>query len=277
MPIWSRQSVCNKCEVAANDRPLKVIVLVRTLWYDQHHMTEETHHQNHQHSGHTPQQYIDAQRKAGVSDNAIMAQMIQAGWDHADVSNMLSSDVPQPPVPMPAHNYSQTGNTGVPLQVENVQYNMRVKPVESKIGLYVRLTMLGLWLTVIAVCSFLSGLINAIAYEGSDFGPIAVFAISLAAVSVPVLIIANQKRAKEMARDPRLIDDLFYKRRIRHSLVVAVVISALTAFSLLYQILSKLFLHGDVSGSSILSTLVFLLGLGCILAFVWKLHAKTQR
>jgi hypothetical protein len=128
-----------------------------------------------------------------------------------------------------------------------------------------------------SVHSFLSGVITAIAEDG-DFGPVAVFSIALAAVSVPILVIANQKRGKEMARDPRLIDDLFYKRRIRHSLVVAVVFSGIMAFTVLYELLAKMFLHqDDISGASILSSLVFLLGFSGILAFVWQLHAKTQR
>jgi hypothetical protein len=109
----------------------------------------ETHHHPHG----SPEHYIETQRKAGIPDNTIMANMIQAGWDHQDVSRLLSNDVPKPPAPLEHHNYSQTGNSGTPLQVENVQYNMKVKPVESKIGTYLRLTMLGLWLTVIAACT----------------------------------------------------------------------------------------------------------------------------
>ncbi len=240
-------------------------------------MTEETHHHEQQHHQHTPEQYVEAQRKAGLSDNDIMSQMIQAGWDHADVARLLSGDVPPPPTPLPSHGYSQTGNTGTPIQVENVQYNMKVKTVESKIGLYVRLTMLGLWATVIAGCTLITGIINRVADEFADLGPIAVFSISLAAVSVPVFIIANKKRMKEMLRDPRLIDDLFYKRRIRNSLVTAVVLSGIVAFSTLYQILSKMFLHSSESVTSILSAFVFLAGFGGVLAFVWQLHTKTQR
>jgi len=237
-------------------------------------MTEQTP----RHNAPSPEHYIAEQRKAGVSDNSIMAQLIQAGWDHSEVTKLLTAGAPEPPTaPLPAHNYSQTGNTGVPMQVENVQYNMRVKTVESKIGLYVRVTMLGLWLTVIAACSLLAGIINRIEYSYADVGPVAVFAISLAAVAVPILYFGNKKRAREMARDPRLVDDLFYKRRVRHSLVVAVVFAGLTAFSMLYELLSKVFLHGSTSVAAILSNLVFLLGFGAILAFVWKLHASTQR
>ncbi len=234
-------------------------------------MTQESHHPHG-----SPEHYIETQRKAGVPDNAIMTNMIQAGWDHQEVGRLLSGAVPSPPAPLPNHNYSQTGNTGVPIQVENVQYNMRVKPVESKIGLYLRLTLLGMWLTVVAACSFLSGVITAISEE-SDFGPVAVFSIALAAVAVPVLVIANQKRAKEMARDPRLVDDLFSTRRVRHSLVVATVFSGIMAFTVLYELLAKMFLHSEVSGAGILSSFVFLVGFAGILAFVWQLHTKTQR
>src|SRR5690348_2839325 len=137
-------------------------------------MTQEEQH--HSHSGaHTPEQYVEAQRKAGLSDNEIMSKMIQAGWDHNDVTALLSGDVPPPPSGSPSHNYAQTGNTGVPIQVENVQYNMKVKPVESKIGTYLRLTMLGLWFSVAAVCSLLAGIINKVGNEFYDVGPVAVF------------------------------------------------------------------------------------------------------
>lgn len=233
-------------------------------------------------TSHQPQsieEYIQKQRNAGVSDHAIFSKLVQHGWDQQEVQRLLNDDVPPPPAPLPHHNYTQTGNTGVPMQVENVQYNMNIKPVESKIGLYMRLMMLGLWVSVIAVCSFFAQLASKVADpDMTDMGATIVGVVSFLVVSVPVFWIANLKRKAAMEKDPRLVEDLFFKKRVRKSLRFAVVLTAIATFVAVFTLLSGLFLQNEETDmSAFFAALSFALGFGGILAFVWQLHARTQR
>lgn len=225
----------------------------------------------------TIEDYIRHKRQSGMSDQDIAEHLVRAGWNQQDVSNLLSDDVPPPPAPLPNNEYSQTGNTGRPLQVENVAYNMKMKPVESKIGIYIRLTMLGLWATVIAVCSLLSTVVQA-SDESSDVGAVLVFVISACVISVPIFWIANKKLRAALAADPRLVEDLFFKKKVRGHLMFAVVATAIAGFFAIFQLLSLLFLESaDANFADSMSALVFALGFGAILAFLWQLHAQTKR
>ena len=52
---------------------------------------------------------------------------------------------------------NQTGGTGTPKQVENVQYNVNVGAVKSKVGLASSLSAIFGWITVLmVVCSLLA-------------------------------------------------------------------------------------------------------------------------
>ena len=231
---------------------------------------------------HTPpsiQDYIAAQRDKGISDEHILHQLVQAGWDANEVSQLLAAGVPAPDVPLPPHQYSQTGNTGTPLQVENVQYGMRMRPVESKVGLYLRLTMLGLWVTVFAVCVLLANIIDKVMKDSTaDLGSALVVVLSLCAVSVPLFVVANKKRATAIQNDPRLLDDLFFKKQVRKSLNTAVILTAIAGFITILSLLSTLFLkNSGLEIADFLMGLIFSAGFGLVLAFTWQLHAKTQR
>jgi hypothetical protein len=231
---------------------------------------------------HQPQgieEYIQKQRSAGASDEVIFNKLVQHGWDQNEVRRLLTDDVPAPPAPQQFHGHAQTGNTGTPVQVENVQYNMNIKPVESKIGLYMRLMMLGLWISVFAICILLSQIASKVANpDTTDMGATIVGVFSVLAVSAPVFWIANMKRQAAMLKDPRLVEDLFFKSRVRKSLRFAVVLTAIAGFIFVFNFLSMLFLQNSSStADTVFAALFFAAGFGGILAFTWRLHAMTQR
>lgn len=228
--------------------------------------------------------FIAAQRKAGHDDQAIIETLVQNGWDRNTAAAAVSgsSNVPPPPPPaqpVPINQYSQTGNTGVPVQVENVAYNMKMRPVESKIGLYMRFTNWGLWISVLAVCGFLSTIVGRIAGSESDLGAATVMAFSVSAIAVPIFFIANKKRLAELGTNPALTDDIFYKRSIRRGLGWAIGLTAISTFIMLFSFLSLLFLNedSDNAADTPFQALVYALGFGCALYFYWLLHAKTRR
>ena len=80
-----------------------------------------------------------------------------------------------------------------------------------------------------------------------------------------------------MSRNPAAHDDIFFKKHVRRSLWSAIVLGALVAVFAIYQFLSLLTLGSYGSYSEPLSGLVFVIGLGAIVFFYWRLHAKTQR
>lgn len=225
------------------------------------------------------QSYVDKHRKSGLSDQDIATNLLKAGWSQAQVDGALGNDVPPPPPPAVTNVTSaQTSSSGTPLQVENVQYNMSIKPVESKVGLYIKIASTGLWLTVIFVCAFLSALISKAGGESSDLGAATVMTLSLSVIAVPIFIIAYKKFLAEQANNPATTDDLFFKKHVRRGLWFSIVLGSLCAFSFLYGLLSTAFLeNGDSSYSDAFTALVFALGFGGIVFFYWRLHARTKR
>lgn len=192
----------------------------------------------------------------------------------------VTTNVNAPASGIPAvNNTAQTGNVGTPLQVENVQYNMSVKPVESKVGLYMRVLSIAMWFTVIFACSFLSSLVSRIVGDdSSDLGSALVVTLSLLAVSTPIFVVAYRKFKNEERNNPAVIDDLFFKKSVRQNLWVGVVLGAIAAFSFIYTVLSGAFLEdNEADPAGIFSALIFTLGFGSIVWFYWKLHAQTKR
>lgn len=174
---------------------------------------------------------------------------------------------------------AQTGNTGTPLQVENVQYNMKMRAVQSKIGLYSKLANAGLWLTAIFTAYFLATLVDSAGGQGEDLGEAAVLQISLLIVSVPVFVVAHLKREKDLAVNPELSDDLFFKKSVRRNLSLAVFLTAAVLFGAIFNTLSKLFLDsGDtIEGTTIANFFIFTLAFAAVLAYNWRLHRLTKR
>ena len=173
---------------------------------------------------------------------------------------------------------AQTSAGGAPMQVENVQYNMRMKPVESKVGLYIKIAGAGLWFTVVFLCIFLATLIQKIAGSSDDMGAALVLTLSLCIVTTPIFIVAYKKFLGERAKNPASADDIFLKKHVRSGLWLSVVLGAITTVITLYQFLSSAFLKNSASSySDALSVLVFALGFGGIVYFYWQLHSRTQR
>lgn len=226
--------------------------------------------------------FIAVQRKTGQADPAIIDILVQNGWDRDAAATAVngSSHVPPPPAqPVPVNQYSQTGNVGVPLQVENVAYNMKMRPVESKIGLYMRFTNWGLWVSVLAVSGFFATIVSRLAGSESDLGAATVLAFSIAAIAVPIFIVGNKKRVAELNANPALIDDIFHKRSIRHGLGWSIGLTAISAFTMIFGFLSLIFLNDGSEKDVIvpLQAFVYVLGFGSALYFYWRLHARTRR
>lgn len=224
------------------------------------------------------QSFIDAHRRAGTPDDQIRNQLLQTGWAPDQVNKAMIGEAPTPPTPVENNMTTQTSNAGTPLQVENVQYNMRMKPVQSKVGMYIRIAGVSLWFTVIFVCGFLTSLIDRIAGSTDEIGSGLIFTLSLTIVTVPIFLVAYNKFLGEQKKNPAANDDIFFKQSVRRGLGFGVVFGAIAAVVTLYQFLSTVFLpESDGSYTNAFTALIFTIGLANIVYFYWRLHAQTQR
>lgn len=227
------------------------------------------------------QSFINEQAKSGKSAAEITELLVNNGWDRnaatTEVNNVLN--VPQPQNPVPVTQTAQTGASGTPMQVENVQYNMNVKPVESKVGVYIRIASIGLVVGVLTVVYLINSLIaKQISSEDIDLGVVFVLSISLLAVAIPTYYISNSKLSKELAGNSALYDDLFLKKTVRRSLVGSVILTAMSLFFTLFTFISLMFLEGsNLELEDAYGWLLYSLGFGAILAYFWRLHKRTKR
>ena len=224
------------------------------------------------------QAYIDHQRKAGLTNEQIGMDLMRSGWSLEHVNAALGTGIPAPATSVSNSMTAQTGNAGMPLQVENVQYNMKMKPVQSKIGLYIKIASTSLWFTVVFVCAFLATVIQKVAGNSGDLGSSFVLTLSLAVVTTPIFLVAYSKFRAEERKNPISRDDIFLKQSVRKGLWGAVVLGAIASVIALYQVLGATFLkESSASYATGFSALVFALGFGSLVYFYWGLHAKTQR
>ena len=157
--------------------------------------------------------------------------------------------------------------------LENVTLN--TTSVESKVGLYTKVSVLSLWVLVIFAASFLTSLFNG-ATDSDSF----LITISIAIIVAPIFVIADQKRRRELKANPALHDDIFVKKYIRKHLFTSIVLTAISAVIFVFSLLKSITDTGSSSddlGHTIVGALMFSLGFGAVLAFCWAQHARTTR
>lgn len=226
--------------------------------------------------------YISDQLKSGVHPAQLVQNLISGGWQQEVAQSAVNAHLNMPPPPpnqMAAPNmYAQTGNAGVPLQVESVQYNMMMHPVESRVGFFLRLASLGLWVMIIFVASSFAAIISNAQNDSSGVGGIIVFTISIACAAIPIFLISNKKMNQELAKNPAMVDDLFFKKSTRSGLYAAIVFTAIALIAAVYNLLAAAFLkEGSGSASGFFQCFVFALCFGGGLFYYWNLHSKTRR
>jgi len=234
-------------------------------------------------SDHT--RFIKKKIKDGMEPSAVVRLLTSSGWQHFSAQKAVQEamDVPPPPdnetpAPPPPET-AQTGAADKPLQVENVQYSMGVKPVESRIGTFLKISAAGLWLTAIFV-SWLVASIIGLASDGNTDGLSGqiVITVSLSAVSVPMCVIADRKVREELLKNQALVDDLFFKKNVRSGLNAAIGLTGITAFITVFTFLSAAFIaDSDVGFINGFQSLIFTGGFAGALYYYWRFHAMTKR
>lgn len=177
---------------------------------------------------------------------------------------------------------NQTGGTGTPKQVENVQYNVNVGTVRSKVGLASTLSSLFGWATalmaVIGMLAIVQMVLPKDVNEMQQSKESLVVAISGLVPILPLFIFTVKRLNKALKENPANWDDLFFKKSIRFNLVLALIISCFWAITLVYNILAKFILNnGNITIQVVLNNLVFLLPPAALVYFYWTYQQKTKR
>jgi hypothetical protein len=229
-------------------------------------------------------EFITNKRKAGEGDAMISEELVALGWDRTTVLRQLAGgDAPQSKTILSATPTSQTGNPGVPLQIENVQYNVNVGKVRSKVGLAILLFSVFAWILSVFVTLFLLDARQAVIPSADDVGGFGVkesfvllFAISVPLV--PLLIFSYKRTLKNLAENAASYDDLFFKRTVRINLVLALILGAGWIVIAMYNILDLLVL-GDktMTAGTIVNSFIFALCPVALLAVFWMFQRKTKR
>ena len=177
---------------------------------------------------------------------------------------------------------NQTSGSGVPVQVENVQYNVKVGKVRPKIGLAAFLTSILVWvlagIMTLLLHSIRAKLLPSINDNMTGFAEQMVLSISMLVPIVPLLWYLTRRLNKILAENPTAIEDLFLKKTIRFHLVVSVIFAVWWIMVTVYNILAKTILdHQNITSGMILDSVIFALIYSCVAFFFFYYQNMTKR
>ncbi len=231
--------------------------------------------------------FIAQKRAEKQSDEIILQELLTAGWDKNLVLQKLAGGQTPTPSPSPMSSSSgvstsQTGASGHPVQVENVQYNVQVGAVRSKVGLASRIAAIFIWVTAFIVIFFLLSLRSAwlpdTGEEISDIKEALVFIIAVLIPVLPILFFAIKRLNKALMENVANVDDVYFKKSARFNLIFSVSIACIFAINLIYNILAKTILDNqDVSRGAIFDSLTLFLIPAGLVYFFWHYQGKTKR
>ncbi|MBI3231505.1 MAG: hypothetical protein HYZ51_00250 [Candidatus Doudnabacteria bacterium] len=238
-----------------------------------------------------PNQDIDAfiaqKRAEKQSDEIILEELVSIGWEKTSVLRKLAGGGTAPsPDPSGQATSSvgtnQTGGTGTPVQLENVQYNVQVGKVRSKIGFAAFLMAILVWLAA-GVLLFLlltlrAKILPSVGDELTDLAGQIVLSIAFLVPLVPALWYTRRRLHKILAENPASADDLFFKRTIRFHLVIGVLVALLWIAIAVYNILAKVFLdNADITSGATEDSVIFALIFGSVAMFLLHYQNMTKR
>lgn len=223
--------------------------------------------------------FISQKRKEKQSDEMILQELLAVGWDRNLILQKLGgTDIPKPA----AGNIptSQTGGPGTPIQVENVQYEVKVGRVRSKVGFAAFVMAILVWLIAGIIMGLLlvlrERLIPLAGDNPIDASGIVLF-ISFLIPLVPLLWYTLIQLKKIIAANPAATDDIFFKKTIRFHLFVSGLIAVAWIGIEVFNILSKLFLPKEnITMTAVLDGFIFALVFGA-LPFIFLHYQKLTK
>lgn len=234
--------------------------------------------------------FILQKRGDKQSDEMILQELLSLGWDKTLVLQKLAgSQVPaanfsaaSAPQAVPGLTSSQTGGAGTPVQLENVQYNVQVGKVRSKVGFAAFLMSLFAWGVVVVVLMLMlavrANLIPSAQDVPGDLAGIVVLSIAFLVPLAPIFWYIRKRMHKIIAQNPAATDDLFFKRTIRFHLVISILMAICWIVIMLYNILAKIFLHNQgITLGIIVNSIIFAIVFSGAALFFLQYQNMTKR
>lgn len=217
--------------------------------------------------------YVSDQRTAGVSDDAIRDALVGSGYTSEQIDQLLVGVTAPPPPPV----QSQTGAGSDPLQVENIQYNVKVKNYQSKPGIIFRAASVSLAICLFVTATLLYAITNLV-FNFDDVDP-AVLQVCFA-IMIPtgvVSYLALKRLYKLFAEQPQAIEEIKFKTRLRRTFWTFLVLSMLGSVIAIFNFIN---LFVDYSRDVLQYQFYSLYYVGGAIVFtVWlySLQKKTER
>jgi FtsH-binding integral membrane protein len=171
---------------------------------------------------------------------------------------------------------SQTGSPQTPVQVENVQYGVKVGGFLSRIGLTFVVASTSLVILALSVAYALHGAVTV--HDGSN--EIAQRFIWLVSVAIPLLplFIFTNKKLNMFVNDPVLREEITFKKRLRRALWAEIILAALCIAGGVYGGLSVALLKEEGDALDSFSSALFYGGAFALLAlWSYSFQKRTQR
>jgi hypothetical protein len=227
--------------------------------------------------------YIKQSRNAGASDGQILDELIRAGWDRNIVLGRLSSD--KATIPNIANEPAQVFRNSSGL--DNVQVvNTKGDSTQSRIGIvsyFFTGSILVLGYTIVAIINNgLSTLFPSEQYPNLMWGAVwskysLVIALSAFVPALIAFILSEKKIKKTFSENPGATEDVYYKKNIRSSLKLALLVTAYMVFRLGFAVFGSIFLDTKVEVLDYVDIIISLITISFISYIFWGYSRKTYK
>jgi hypothetical protein len=177
---------------------------------------------------------------------------------------------------------SQTGGQGTPVQVENIQYNVNVGKVKSKVGFAGFLTFCTAWvgasLVLFTLLSLKTMAFSSVESEIIEAKEMLVFIIALAIPVIPLFIFLFKRLEKLLRENSINNDDISYKKTLQMHMILSIINSVAWVFTFVYTVLTVLLLESATPGEPTnFDSIFFAFTALALTAFFWHFQKQTKR
>lgn len=193
----------------------------------------------------------------------------------------MDTNVPNQSDTSAATSQSQTGSPQNPVQVENVQYGIRVGSFSSRMGLAFTVASTSLVILAVTAAYALHGLVlqqlGLIDVASKEAAGRFVWLVALAIPLVPLYFFSN-KRLNTFMGDATFREDIVFKKRLRRALWSEIILAAVMIASGVYTGLSVLLLDAEGNAIDGFTSALFYGGAFALLAlWSYAFQKKTVR
>lgn len=184
--------------------------------------------------------YIETAKHKGHSPDQIKTDLIQAGWDSAEVSAALGlqDDDLLPPPPPPGHH--GTGHAKSINKDHDPNANLvKVVPFRSTAGLEYIILFISMWVAAMSLAAVLHAVVDGLfRSEFSFYEGINTFSSAAFIVSFPIFAFLFLRLKNQEIREPEIRRDVNRKNAVQLTLIVTFLIGLGKTIFYIYQLLN---------------------------------------